>query len=720
MLLTLNTNGDIDLKRGSVPYAGQNRAAFIFARFIDDILPIQINNIELEINIMRPNGEQTGWQPMIRNTGIYQWYYELLAFDTQLQGEASCIIRWHDRSTDPKYRMYHVSHEANFIIGKGGIAQPINIDDDNYNALMNIVPLLQESKFNLYNAQEPQYIPGAFSIDGEKLPNAFYRNYKNSIVDINLEEREREGMLLVYRNGNLQSEFFFIENIMYSRTLNLNDLQPTIPFTSIVGDIAGELIDYIYANVYTIQEANNTFVPKYGNTTIYDTKRFDQLPISDKYATSNEQMITKKFVDFTRYTKDEIDDMIDAVNQKISGIKVSVEFDTMQNFLDWLDGSFVQEDGKLPTDLQLLNNIIIREADSNNYQVVKVPATMFDSEHFKVLQNSSQSMAETSFDNTANNLISNNGQGALEEINDKADNAAHIVELENFTIQPSDWRTDVIEGRAVYTYQNAAYTSDAKQRLTFIPLDISTNEAIIDNGIEFIGAFHVYWTDNTTAPALTAFIVVREAPTVPLPFRAQVTNKSNINPNNIGLVANGVSYNNTQSGMLAITVQEAIDELAFNIRPINQAFPRLVQDVNNLQSRVSTAENNIANLERLNNDVLNGAFINIPFNTNIAGGSTITFDSPVIGRTLSFVVSVFLNSESSRQYSFSARITPNDSRIWIPLSIIPSSGGMAATDTLMIMIVVESPAVIRISHLDGETDLQYFVTSLFAQGGNQL
>ena len=54
----------------------------------------------------------------------------------------------------------------------------------------------------------------------------------------------------------------------------------------------------------------------------------------------------------------------------------AVVFDTKQNFLDWLNGSFVREDNILPRDLKIGNDVLIREKYTPDYWVSSTSESM--------------------------------------------------------------------------------------------------------------------------------------------------------------------------------------------------------------------------------------------------------------------------------------------------------------------------------------------------------
>lgn len=308
--------------------------------------------------------------------------------------------------------------------------------------------------------------------------------------------------------------------------------------------------DYADENFYNETESDARFVKLTGDETIGGTKTFTQSPnvpnaSADMHATNREDL-----QDYT-YSKAEIGNL----TQPIS-------FETEQNFLDWLAGSFSRPDGILPSDLLLGKKIIIKETNKNNYQVASVPAlTLAD---YKILVEDTKALEEI-IARPYKNIAATDGQEFVEDLKDEIDLKTQIVSLGILTIEPNEWQID--GDKFSYEYTNENYTDSLIQSLKFINNTVSQSEQIIDEGIAFLG-----FEDTTDGVKL----IINKEPSFNLSFEVMLLTYTDITITPEELVASMVGFDNTGTGLSAVNVQQALNEIKGLVDTVPQTFDKII------------------------------------------------------------------------------------------------------------------------------------------------
>jgi hypothetical protein len=145
MEILLNRHGDVENVEYENIYQCDNGGKFIKVHFVDDDLPYSLADIYLECNITRPDGEQSGWQNMLRLTADLEWQYEMQLWDNTVYGDATVVIRWKDTTHTDNEGMHPQgeSQEVGYNIKKGVIADIAGQGDENYNNMQNTLTALQ-------------------------------------------------------------------------------------------------------------------------------------------------------------------------------------------------------------------------------------------------------------------------------------------------------------------------------------------------------------------------------------------------------------------------------------------------------------------------------------------------------------------------------------------------------------------------------------------------
>jgi len=232
MNIKLDRYGGVELSRTSPVVRGQNNSKKVYVYWEEgespvDLLIIEEGSMLVEINITRPDGEQSGWMPCVKVNGEMRWYYTLCAWDTSISGTAFVSVRWYDSNDDAGdgTTTIYSSTICSFVIDNGVIAQPLPVSNDNYSDLMALITPLQTYGIRVYKAN---FLPAdiVFNVDGKKERPALYTDFLHKVTDLVVtgasyveEVNSRSGVLLVaYDNrGNnhetpVQIEVFFATN----------------------------------------------------------------------------------------------------------------------------------------------------------------------------------------------------------------------------------------------------------------------------------------------------------------------------------------------------------------------------------------------------------------------------------------------------------------------------------------------------------------------------
>lgn len=228
MNITLSSAGNVAVTRGEKITRGQSRSKLIKVNWRSNESPpelpisntkhIGIENLVVQVNITRPDGEYSGWQDMIKIDGEIAFYYPLQKWDTEVSGKAQCQIRWFkagDDGDDDTTTVY-TSNQASFIIDNGAIAQTLTPDLTDYTTWQAIITALQSRafrKFDIMNLSDD----AMYNANGKKSAPAIYFNVSNG---------DYSGLLIVSKhesgNNTIQTETLFAIGGIFTRTITFS------------------------------------------------------------------------------------------------------------------------------------------------------------------------------------------------------------------------------------------------------------------------------------------------------------------------------------------------------------------------------------------------------------------------------------------------------------------------------------------------------------------
>ena len=182
MIITLDQAGSIDLSRSERIVRGQNGSKIIEVNWLKDCSPVEQNlvlldNLVVRVNITRPDGEQSGWQVMLKVDGAIKYYYKLQAWDTAVAGIAKVSIQCYDcnDTTEPEGTIVYASQEGQMIIDNGAIAQPLGISNENYDNMLILLSPISNQAFRKYDVNHiPETVD--YQAFGKKTAPALYYN----------------------------------------------------------------------------------------------------------------------------------------------------------------------------------------------------------------------------------------------------------------------------------------------------------------------------------------------------------------------------------------------------------------------------------------------------------------------------------------------------------------------------------------------------------------
>ncbi len=227
MNITLGSDNSVAVSRGEKITRGQSRSKLIKVNWrsnesppelpISDAQHIAIEELVVQVNITRPDGEYSGWQDMMKIDGEIAFYYPLQKWDTEIPGKAQCQIRWFraGEDGDDDDTTVYTSNQTGFIIDNGIIAQTLLPDLADYTTWQAMIAGLQNNTVRKYDCNALSVGGVVFNINGKKSAPAIYFNFDNG---------EFSGFLLVskYSSGNntIQTETLFSEFGIFARSIS--------------------------------------------------------------------------------------------------------------------------------------------------------------------------------------------------------------------------------------------------------------------------------------------------------------------------------------------------------------------------------------------------------------------------------------------------------------------------------------------------------------------
>lgn len=297
--------------------------------------------------------------------------------------------------------------------------------------------------------------------------------------------------------------------------------------------------DYADENFYNETESDARFVHLTGNETIGGTKTFENSPIVPN-PTANTHTVNRQSMYNYAYSKSE-------VNRITQGIS----FDTKAQFELWLAGSYTRPDGLLPSDMIIGKKVFIIEANQPNYRCISLPATSLS--NFEVLAEDIKDLQEITA-TPYKTITAENGQAFVNELKDQVDLKAQIIELEDLTIETTDWIED--SGNIYFDYENENFTDPTKQFFEFVSNDKDQNESIASEGFSVLAVGTV-----VVGGVYKVRLSANKVPSIDIVLKVNLINYTNEVFEAGEITANKIIYSNTISGLIATEVQGAIDEL---------------------------------------------------------------------------------------------------------------------------------------------------------------
>lgn len=225
MNIVLDQNDNVELARGERVGRGQNKSRYLFVNWLEGASPgertqdpIPTGQLAVEVNITRPDGEQSGWQLMQQCDNQIKFYYLMQAWDTAVAGKAWGQVRWYNATEDPTEdtTTIYTSAMFAFIVDNGVIAQPLPVSNENYSEIVSSIVELENRAFKKYNSSNLPFDVD-FSTNGKKNAPAMYYNFVNGSLS---------GTLFVTTNAETsiikQTEFLLSNGDIYLRLLRFN------------------------------------------------------------------------------------------------------------------------------------------------------------------------------------------------------------------------------------------------------------------------------------------------------------------------------------------------------------------------------------------------------------------------------------------------------------------------------------------------------------------
>lgn len=303
------------------------------------------------------------------------------------------------------------------------------------------------------------------------------------------------------------------------------------------------IYDAVNAEFYDKTESDALFVHLTGNETIADTKTFSTSPIVPN-PSANQHPVTRIYQQTNYYDK-----------TQVNNITQGITFDTYQNFIDWIAGSYSRADGLLPSDMIIGKKVYIIESDTSNYRCLTTPVTSIS--NFEALAEDIKALQEITA-NTFDDITGTNGQTVVEQINDKVNLKNQVIEQADLTITTASWVDNTTN--YYYDYYNANFTNPTKQRFDFISNSVSQNETLKTDQFIILG---LETLNNGTSDYVRIYANKVPSTDITLKVLLETYTDSNIQAGDI--LASAVEYNNVSSYLIATNVQSAIDELNTNI-----------------------------------------------------------------------------------------------------------------------------------------------------------
>ncbi|MDD3862261.1 MAG: hypothetical protein PHV79_00180 [Clostridia bacterium] len=214
-----NIAGEVEAKRGEKIFRGQKSSKYILVTWKENEAPVDdgtedyprtaipVGKLLVQINITRPDGQQSGWQTMLKTDSRIEYYYLLQKWDTDIPGLATASIRWYNSDEDPDDDNSTVYVGGSFIlaIDQHSVAQPIAISNENYNNLAPLLTALNAIAIKKYDATDLEGEIVDYLTDGYKTPNSVFFNYEHAVVN---ERNDGDGDVAETVNGTLQVHSF--------------------------------------------------------------------------------------------------------------------------------------------------------------------------------------------------------------------------------------------------------------------------------------------------------------------------------------------------------------------------------------------------------------------------------------------------------------------------------------------------------------------------------
>ena len=520
---------------------------------------------------LKRNDGQTAQVKMTAENGGWVWTSNGWETDVDIVGtgdlEVSFICKRYSLVSVGTVAFEKTTEKIDLIVYESAGYVPQNIDIEIAEELQEAINVLQLDKVGRYSVSEENlpYLPAeiVYDTDGEKTPNNLYFDFTHDVVDFDGETYSKTGAVFVTLNDTTQTELFLTsDGKQFVRISGASfvpatqaDLQ-TFTYDKAVLDSKFDLkqdkldndLNTTSKNVVgAINELKSDiddglgegFVKLDTDQTIEGIKTFTDSPIVPT-PTANTHATNRSYVQGYTYSKEEVDNLTSPIS-----------FDLMSEFTSWLAGTFVREDGLLPSDLLIGKKVIIKEAGQNNYQVSSVP--VINITNFKILVEDNKTLAEigaTTFDD----ITATDGQDCVEQINDKVNLKNQVTELADLIVETTDWVDNTTN--FYYDLYRAEFTDPTKQRFDLISAGLAqnttlSNEQIVFLGIEVIAVGENYYNR----------IFVDKVPSIDLTFKVLLETYTDSVVEAGIISASAVTYDNTTSGLIATNVNSAIDEL---------------------------------------------------------------------------------------------------------------------------------------------------------------
>ena len=483
---------------------------------------------------LKRNDGQTAQVKMTAENGGWVWTSNGWETDVDISGtgnlEVSFICKRYSLVSVGTVAFEKTTEKIDLIVYESAGYVPQNIDIEIAEELQEAINVLQLDKVGRYSVSEENlpYLPAeiVYDLDGAKTPNNVYFDFTNNVRELDGALVEKQGGIIVLKKGDTQVEFFLtLDGGLYSREI----------IEGVASEFKSTTVDE-FNKYYTKLESDARFVHLTGNEAISGTKTFTDSPVIPN-ASANTHAVNRSDMYGYTYSKGQIRDLTQAV-----------VFETQAQFENWLAGTYTRPDGYVPADLIVGKTVIIEET-SPNWLCIHTPATS--------LSDFEEKAEDVKFLSEINampykSITANNGQSFVNELKDQVDLKAQIIEIEDLTIETTDWVND--SGNIYFDYENENFTDPTKQFFEFVSNDKVQNEVI--DGFSILAAETIL-----DGADYKVRLFANKVPNIDIVLRVNLINYTEEVFEAGEITANKIIYSNTTSGLIATEVQGAIDEL---------------------------------------------------------------------------------------------------------------------------------------------------------------